>query len=285
MSWAPIKLRHFAVASRLTASSSTSRVGSQQQWRVPQQVRRFGAANHAARKPQVFLTHATAGNYDLEPRITREQLEDPAHIGASTTVERPIRDRGGDLSLDAYLDLPVEQYNRLDPDMIRPLGGGTYALQVPRVQIFSVWVEPLVHVTVAANKDGIGRSTVTIRAVNWGLTGSPLIESFGLARRFSLEFCTSLSWAPANNDANGNNSNTHNGILRGTTSLDVYTEVIGPFRFMPRQLLETGGNAVMNTLNNALLPLFMQRLCDDYKRWASDPAYRQERQQTTAQLL
>jgi hypothetical protein len=49
------------------------------------------------------------------------------------------------------------------------------------------------------------------------------------------------------------------GTLKGTTTLDVYTEVIGPFRYMPRQVLETGGNAVMQSLNNVLLPLFMRR--------------------------
>lgn len=242
---------------------------------------RFYVATHEVRNASVVVMHAATGNYDLEAPVTREQLEDPAHIGASTTVERSVRDRGGDLSLDSYLNLPIEQYDRLDPTMIKPLGGGTYALQVPRVQLFSVWVEPLVHVIVAASKDDMGRATVTIRAVNWGLTGSPLIESFGLTRRFSLDFCTLLSWAPADSRPDGDG-----GVLRGQTTLEVYTEVIGPFRFMPRQVLEAGGNAVMNSLNNALLPLFMQKLSDDYERWASDPVYRQERQQsTTAQLL
>lgn len=55
---------------------------------------------------------------------------------------------------------------------------------------------------------------VTIHAVNWGLSGSPLIESFGLARRFSLDFETSLSWAPASSNANGNSSDTDNGMHR-----------------------------------------------------------------------
>lgn len=127
-----------------------------------------GPCFDATRQRPTVVTHAAADQYDLEPPVTREQLEDPAHIGASTTVDKPLRvcmqfvasndtlvlhicpealghrsplawhvaqDQGGELSLDTYLDLPVEQYNRLDPDMIRPLGGGTYALQVPRVQV------------------------------------------------------------------------------------------------------------------------------------------------------
>lgn len=49
------------------------------------------------------------------------------------------------------------------------------------------------------------------------------------------------------------------GTLRGRCNLDVYAEVIGPFRFMPRVVLQTGGNAVMSALVNALLPMFMKR--------------------------
>jgi hypothetical protein len=117
-------------------------------------------------------TCAAAGNYQLEPPITREQLNDPAHIGAAATVERPTRvrlmtaasvvssrmmllflshpvlkaadviaqDRGGEASLDAYLNLPVSQYDRLDPDLIKPLGFGKYALKVPRVQVRSNFI-------------------------------------------------------------------------------------------------------------------------------------------------
>lgn len=245
-------------------------------WQSLPGARRIQPERTASPNHKTVATCAAAGNYQLEPPITRDQLNDPAHIGAAATVERPTRDRGGEASLDAYLNLPVSQYDRLDPDLIKPLGFGKYALKVPRVQLFSVWVEPLVHVTVVSNKDSAGRSSVTIRAVNWGLSGSPLIESVGLARRFNLEFCTLLSWAPATNEStNGANLN---GTLKGTTTLDVYTEVIGPFRYMPRQVLETGGNAVMQSLNNVLLPLFMRRLSDDYERWASDPNYRLERQ-------
>lgn len=46
-----------------------------------------------------------------------------------------MQDFGNDLSLEAYMQLPVEQYYELDPAMIRPLGGKRFALQVPRVNV------------------------------------------------------------------------------------------------------------------------------------------------------
>lgn len=44
--------------------------------------------------------------------------------------------------------LPVEQYYELDPSMIKPLGGDRFQLAVPRIQLFNVWLEPLVVVQV-----------------------------------------------------------------------------------------------------------------------------------------
>lgn len=51
-------------------------------------------------------------------------------------------------TLDAYMRLPVEQYYELDPSMIKPLGGDRFQLAVPRIQLFNVWLEPLVVVQV-----------------------------------------------------------------------------------------------------------------------------------------
>lgn len=41
--------------------------------------------------------------------------------------------------------------------------------------------------------------------------------------------------------------------------MNVYSEVVPPFNLMPRQLLEAGGNTVMQALVNNMLPMFMQR--------------------------
>lgn len=205
------------------------------------------------------------------------------------------------------------------------------------------------HVNVSAAEGPEGPSVV-IRAVNWGIRGSPLVENLGLNRRFSLDFATTLRWSPSvagsargGSGANGDCSELSTagtgeliclklmnariastcavgmvcaeckgvghavaaalyaqdtgctgavalqtfqtfvhalrhqerkgvgsvrevrgggvcaGILRGHCSLDVYAEVIGPFRLMPRVALEAGGNAVMAALVNSLLPLFLGR--------------------------
>ena len=52
------------------------------------------------------------------------------------------------------------------------------------------------HVNVSSSAGPEGPSVV-IRAVNWGIRGSPLMKNLGLDRRFSLDFATTLSWTPA----------------------------------------------------------------------------------------
>lgn len=49
------------------------------------------------------------------------------------------------------------------------------------------------------------------------------------------------------------------GKVHGSLDLDVWSEVIGPFRFLPRSVLEGTGNAVLGTLISSLLPPFLNR--------------------------
>lgn len=191
-----------------------------------------------------------------------------------------MQDFGSDLSLEAYMQLPVEQYYELDPAMIRPLGGKRFALQVPRVNLFNVWVEPLVEVAVSLSSQ---KDAVVIEAKNCRLSGSELIQNLHLDQRFCLSFVTTLTWSPAvstpQHGASSSNSPQQygEGHIQGDARLDVWSEVVQPFHLMPRFMLEGTSNAVMGALVGGLLPRFMDRLGNDYKKWATDPAYREAR--------
>ena len=49
------------------------------------------------------------------------------------------------------------------------------------------------------------------------------------------------------------------GHVQGNLDLEVWSEVIGPFRFMPRGFLESTGSAVLGALVRGLLPPFVGR--------------------------
>lgn len=215
-----------------------------------------------------------------KPRIRVEDLNDPAHIGGSSIATRDVQDFGSDLSIETYMQLPVEQYYELDPAMIRPLGSNRFALQVPRVHLFNVWVEPLVEVQVQQAAD---KQSVVIEALNCSLTGSPMIQNLELDKRFFLSFSTTLTWnSPARGTPSSNGSTAPQppvqGQMTGNTKLDVWSEVVPPFQLMPRFMLEGTSNAVMGALVSNLLPRFMERLTNDYIRWANDASYRASRQ-------
>ncbi|KAI7843187.1 hypothetical protein COHA_003170 [Chlorella ohadii] len=198
--------------------------------------------------------------------------------------------------------LPVEQYNELDPSMIQSLGGSSFMLKVPRVSLFNVWVEPEVVVDVRQD----GPLNLIFESGEARLRGSELLQQLKLDERFVLYFHTKLTWhSPAassgSSGSNGNGSGAAaingcaSGSVNGSSSsgggsgapgqgsisaqaeVQVWSEVVGPFQAIPRGILQGTGNAVMGALMNALLPIFLRKLADDYVRWAGDPAYRARR--------
>jgi hypothetical protein len=215
-----------------------------------------------------------------------------------------MQDRGGAMSLDAYMRLPPEQYNELDPALITALGGSTFLLTVPRLSLFGVWVEPQVTVSVRLADGGPGG--VVFESGECRLRGSDLLTQLGLDRRFVLYFHTLLTWqsgppaAPATAaaaaaptaqpsgsgsgiDVSGSDVSGSSGAIKAQVDVQVWTEVVGPFRAIPRGVLQATGNAVMGALMQALLPLFLQKLADDYHRWSTDPAYRARRAAAASQ--
>lgn len=234
------------------------------------------------------------------PPISKAALEDPANIGSSYSCDVAVRDEGGDLSLSSYMQLPVEQYYELDPKMIKPLGGRRFALCVPRVELLGVWVEPLVEIRAIHHA-----SYVLLKAANCRINGSDLVSRLNLDQRFCVEFQTTLTWMPApatlqQNAAaaapvplqNGQDSSwlqwpfswqgssesePWQGRVKAEAKLDVWSEVLTPFNLMPRPLLQSSGSAVMAALIRSLLPLFVRKLTEDYRKWATEPDYRRRR--------
>lgn len=206
-------------------------------------------------------------------------------------------------TLDEYMNLPVEQYYELDPSMIKPLGGDRFQLAVPRIQLFNVWLEPLVVVQVT---QAPGQVIIEVRqpvcpckiiictysatqALQCKLNGSELVTSMNLNNRFDMRFRTVLTWdspsagaLPESAPPTALQPQQQRAPVRGTIfadlDLDVWCEVIPPFNLLPREsVLEPTVNAVLGTLVNGLLPVFVRKLGADYERWAADPAYRQRR--------
>lgn len=221
-----------------------------------------------------------------------EELNDPAKIGATGNASTRFAVLPTYESLSSYMLLPVEQYFVLDPKQIAHLGGNRFVLTVPRINLFNVWLEAVVEVSVvtsAAASSGLPR--VVLQAENCRISGSDAVEALKLDQRFCMRFQTELTWKEAATAAAGSSvAHTQGagnggaaqpmqqqGEIRADSRLDVWSEVVSPFHLLPRDVLVATCNSVLRGLVASLLPLFVRQLAEDYQRWAADPAYRAER--------
>jgi hypothetical protein len=248
----------------------------------------------------VLAPAAAAGGIKQQQQQQQEQPQQHQHAGEH-------QEEG--TSLNAYMTLPVTQYYCLDPDSISFLGGDRFRLSVGRVALpkalGGAWVEPTVDVRVrgaaasgaggaaaapaAAGQGGAGAErAVVLEAERCRLRASPALEALRLDEKFALRFKARLTWRDGGSSSGGTAAATNAsespsprrrqiGEIRGDASVDVYCEVLAPFRLVPRQALEAACSSVLASLARALLPVFLAQLSADFTRWAGDPAYRQAR--------
>ena len=93
-----------------------------------------------------------------------------------------------------------------------------------------------------------------------------LIERIGLNDAFEFAVTATMTWTDG--DARSIDCDC-------TLAVDVAPP--GPFRAMPRGLLQTTGNAVMRVATDQVLRGFLRTLIRDYDAWGSDAAYRDRR--------
>ena len=201
-------------------------------------------------------------------------MTNPARLSGQLQSTVAVPDRGGAVSLDAYMRLPPEQYDELDPKMIKSLGGNRFRLNVPRVALFNVWVQPTVDICV---RQAEHPAQVVLEAERCELEGSDLLRRMRLNDRFTLNFTTALTWTPGGAAAAAGAGAPAPGSIQGDLQLAVLTEVIPPFDLLPRSVLEGTCNAVLRGLMRTLLPLFLRNLAKDYEFWASSEEYRARR--------
>ncbi len=184
-------------------------------------------------------------------------------------VDVPASFPGAACSLGQYMTLPVSHYTLLP----LPLGAtltrvGTeredlFALTIPRVQLFSLAVQPTITVSVRVLADGADEPCVLITVVESRVDGA-WADQLRLNERFLIWGTTRFSWP------------TGDGI-RSVTDLRVGVDPPHPFSAIPKRILVRVGNAVLNAVCAHLQRVFIRALAADYRAWAGDDAYRERR--------
>jgi hypothetical protein len=257
--------------------------------RRPAAMAAAGAPGMPPRRPTAIAAAGVPGMPPRRPTAMAaagapDGLRDPARLSARARREVGVADRGGPAALHLFMTLPVEQYAALDAQLICPLGDGRFRLDVPRLELFGAWVQPVVTVAAAARPavNG-GPPAVELRAESCALRGSPFLADL----RFTLDFTTVLTWRGGGvgaGGAGGGAAPAAQGAIHGDLAVDVAAEVVAPFSALPRGALEAGCNVALRALTARLLPVFVRRLAADYERWAADPAYRRQRAAAAAPM-
>jgi hypothetical protein len=245
---------------------------------------------------QLTIKCQRAGYTETKPNA-KLSLKDRARLSAnySSSVNIPIMaSADATLTLDHYMRLPTEQYYELDPKMIKPLGNNSFLLDVPKLEFFNIWVQPQVVTEVTTHSELSSPTSeeahVLIKGLSCTLNGSPWIQQMKLNDKFDLHFLTKLTWKDpsvengssnmtvAKSRNNSSNVEQRQAVITGALELEVLTEVIPPFNALPISLLESTCNTVLGGLTRTLLPIFVKKLAEDFKRWQVDEKYRQRRE-------
>ena len=187
---------------------------------------------------------------------------------------------------------------RLQPLLLSVLEAGTltryegqpgrFRFQVPRLQFFNVWVEPVVDVYVRVPEADDETPEVLLRSEGCYMYGSPAFDKLRLNDKFHMEFETRVrartSGRPTFADDEDGETWSANGEIEGgrgellaRSEINVACEVVAPFHLVPRRALEKTCSAVLNGLIKLLLPTFVAQLRDDFGIWATHPEARKAR--------
>lgn len=149
--------------------------------------------------------------------------------------------------------LPVSQYSVLDARRIERLSESTFRCYVDGVRVFSLRVEPVVTVAVAAGARG---PTVTL--LDARLEGSP--AAVAASDRFDVTMTNAVRWGEGGGDGEC--------VLTADTSITLRLDVPRWFA-VPLPAVERVGSRVMQRVLDVAVPRFLAQLADDYGKWAA----------------
>lgn len=239
---------------------------------------------------------AFEGDFEpLPPMRSTEDLRDPARLHAAAFNRVLVQDAhlSTPFSLDAYMRLPLEQYTlpTVKKGKMEFFDGqpGRFRFQVPRLQFFTLWVEPVLDVFLRVPEGSDTVPEVVLRSEGCYIVGCPAFERLKPNEKFNVVFESRVRARTSTrptfaDDADGSVWNATSvridagqGELVARTEITVNVQVEPPFHLIPRNLFVNTCSGVIRGLVNLLLPQFIAQIRDDFGLWATSEAARKVR--------
>ncbi|KAG0564897.1 hypothetical protein KC19_8G148800 [Ceratodon purpureus] len=162
--------------------------------------------------------------------------------------------------LSTFLQQPAGTQSMLNTKALQRyeyVGDDVYRCYLPKVTLLNFEVAPIVDLFVAASDVDC---RVEMRQCMF--QGSQAVEDQN--ERFSASLKNHLTWHDTPEGGQ---------VLNLETELSVFLEVYTvPFTMLPLSAVEVPGNAIMQAMLDRLIPLFLDYLFQDYKRWVDEDA-------------
>lgn len=167
---------------------------------------------------------------------------------ASQSVEIAVPEQP--VPIQHYLRQPQRLvYALVDRSRLEQLSPELFRLKMRPLSFMMLSIQPTVDMNVSATADG----TIYLKSVRCEIRGVEYIN-----QRFSLKLIGKLY--PLN----------INGVtyLKGRADLEVRVELPPPLWLTPKPILETSGNALLNSVLVTIKHRLMHQLLLDYRKWA-----------------
>lgn len=173
----------------------------------------------------------------------REKLM-PLAFSASQKLDLTVRQNAE--RLPNYLQQEGRVLNALlDARQIERLSPGHYRYLLADLQVFQLQVKPVVALQIENIDD-----TLLIRALDCDLEGNAGVDDFKLTLEARLE--------------------SHDRGLKGNAELEVQVSQPPLLRLIPRRVLESTGESILNGILIGIKARVSQQLLSDFRRWCRE---------------
>ena len=177
-----------------------------------------------------------------------------ATVCATTRVKEKMR------SVEAYMALPSSEYSVLSAEQIERLSDSDFKCTLGTMNFFGTKITPVLYVDVTVYPDEAKSVIAVTRAET---TGSEI------ARKVNGTFSIS-----AVNVVTAGEDNRGRKTLTSDTKLSIDVKV--PRSRIPLRVIRSGGNFIVQSSLNVIVPAFIRILAADFGRWTAGSDERSE---------
>lgn len=183
-----------------------------------------------------------------------------AHLHAEKEIHVPLPlfcdSSGCPQPLSTFLRLPVGRHSMLNAKALRKmeqLDSNLFRCYLPSIDLFSIQVVPVIDLCVSCNDH-----ECVVELLSCKFEGSEAIQRQN--KRFAATLQNRLLWT-----TRSTGERTLTSRVRLDVSLEVFTL---PFTMLPISAVEVPGSKILQAMLERLVPLFIEQLTEDYRRWA-----------------